>query len=468
MKKKLFSVLALTVLVAILVACLVACNPYKWSAIGGGDPNAEVESNGGYFVKQGNYVYYINGYVGADADNTWGVPVQQALVRSELNADGTINNASTKVLVPKSIYSSSKNGGFAIFGEWVYYTTLNVDKDKNGNPSTTDFDFMRTKIDGSVTQLIGTINTRSAEYIFTPSRVLYFANNTISYIDFSKMKTDKNIDNGKGAEKGTVAENVAKVVWAYGCNEMYYVQNITGEESYKNYNNLVSRNTDGSNEKILATQTTFLADGEEAVSNPLKVFKFTLLDMYVEADGSATLYYTKSHTLNGSATTDGLFCAKASDVKGSEKLLNRTASTTLFPLGYADGALAYNSENKYCWFNGENAQSPIVVTSTSQTVWAVDAEAGIAYFTATSSAKDLYKISYKENGNATTVMSEGIKTDWYKLEFVGDNLYFFASDDSNYMHTINVKTFDKDEEDAKSIYVGFEREEDKDEDEENK
>lgn len=463
MKKKLFSVLALTVLVAILVTCLVACNPYEWTAIGGGDPTAEVESNGGYFVKQGKYVYYINGFVGADADNTWGKPVQQALVRSELKDDGTIDNATTKVLAPKSIYSTSKNGGIAIFGEWVYYATPNVDKDKNGTASTTDCDFMRTKIDGSVTQLIGTINTRSAEYIFTDSRVLYFANNTISYIDFHKMAGDKNIDNGKGAEKGTCAENVAKVVWAYGCDEMYYVQNITGADSYKNYNNLVSRKLDGSNEKVLATQGTFLADGEDAVANPQKVFKFTLLDMFVEADGSATLYYTKSHTLNGTATTDGLFCAKASDVKGTEKLLNVTASTTLFPLGYAEGALAYDASNVYCWFNGENAQNPIKVTSTSQTVWAVDQEAGVAYFTATSSAKDLYKISYKEAGNATIVMSEGIKTDWLKLEFVGDDFYFFASDDSNYLHTINVKTFDKNEEDAKSVYVGFEREEDDEE-----
>ena len=66
-------------------------------------------------------------------------------------------------------------------------------------------------------------------------------------------------------------------------------------------------------------------------------------------------------------------------------------------------------------------------------------------------------------------MSEGIKVDWLRLDFVGDNLYFFATDDSNMMHTINVKTFDKNAVDEegnaiKSTYIGFEREEE-DEDE---
>ena len=72
MKKKLFSAFAAILVLVISVATLVACNPYKNPAIGGGDATAPVESNGGYIVKQGNYVYFVNGYVGADADATWG------------------------------------------------------------------------------------------------------------------------------------------------------------------------------------------------------------------------------------------------------------------------------------------------------------------------------------------------------------------------------------------------------------
>lgn len=468
MKKKLFSVFAIIVVMAIAITCLVACNPYKWDSIGGGDANAPVQSNGGYIVRQGNYVYYINGYVGADADSNWGNATKQGIARAEIDENGNIDNSTTKLLVPKSIYNTSKNGGIAIFGEWVYYATPNVDKDKNGTPSTTDTDFMRTKIDGSVTQKLGTIGTRSAEYIFTSTRVLYFTGNTISYIDFSGMNTTKNIDNAKGATTGTIAENVANVVWKYESDDIFFVQNAEGEESYKNYNNLKTCKKDGSGLQTLATIDTFLADGEEASATPLKVFKFNLLAMYVESDNSVTLYYVKTHTLDSTTVTDGLYCAKASDIKG-EKLLNKTGSTTLFPLGFEDGALAYNSNSVYCWYNG-STESPTQVTTSSQTVWAVDAEKGIAYFTASSSAKALFKISYKTVDNAVAVFEEGIKTDWLKLEFIGDDFYFFATDDENFLHTVNVLTFDKTQEDAQSTYIGFERDEEEDEekDEDNK
>lgn len=454
MKKKIFSAIAAILTLTVCIVCLVACNPYKMDAIGGGDSSAKVESNGGYVVKQGNYVYFINGYVGADADASWGAATKQGIVRAELNADGTVNNDTAKVLVPKSIYNSSAKGGIAIFGEWVYYATPNIDKDKNGTASTTNTDFMRTKIDGSVTQLIGTIGTRSSEYLFTPNRVYYYESSKISYIDFSGMKTNKNIDNGKGAEKGTLAENVTSIAWKYDCNEFYYVQSAPSEDSYKNYNNLCASTLDGAT-RVIASQKTYTQNPE---NEQLKVFKFTLVDMFVESDGSATLYFTKAHTA-GSSVVDGLFCVKAADVGNveKEKLLNQAGTTTIFPLGYEDGALAVNS-SAYYWYNGSNAESPLQVTDSSQTVWKVDAEAGVAYFTKSSSADALYKISYKvAKDNADVVISEGIKTDWLKLDFAGNNFYFFATNDDNYMHTINLLTFDKNVEDAESAYIGVGR-----------
>ena len=84
MKRKLISLIAVLALVVVVATCLVACNPYKFGPIGGGDPTGEVVSNGGYAVRQGRYVYYINGYTGTDADNTWGVPVMQSIVRAEI------------------------------------------------------------------------------------------------------------------------------------------------------------------------------------------------------------------------------------------------------------------------------------------------------------------------------------------------------------------------------------------------
>lgn len=464
MKKKLIVVVSALLLVVLLAACLVACNSYKWKSIGGGDKNAPVESNGGYVVKQGNYLYYINGYEGSDGkNNTFGTPVKQSIVRSEIDENGVVDNSTTKVVVPKIIYNSSAKGGFAIFGEWIYYASPNSDRDKNGTASTTDTDFMRTKIDGSVTQRMGKINTRSAEYLFTPTRVLYYTSNKISYIDFSGMKTNKNIENAAGAKEGVLVENVSSVAWKLGYDTIFYTQTVTGNDSYKNYNELYSISVLGENKVKLATEDTFLANGELAVDNPQKVYKYTLRDLYIESDGTPTIYYTTTRYINETDETVGLFCAKAADAvtfKSNVKELNNIGSTTLYPLGYTDGALAYNSANIYCWYNGENANEPLQTTTSSQTIWYVDQEAEVAYFTASSSATALFKISYKEAvDNATTVISEGIKVDWLRLDFLGDELYFFATNDSNLMHSVNIKEFDRYDEEAKSNYVGFVKEE---------
>lgn len=459
MKKKLFSVFAMAVVVTICVATLIACNPYKADSIGGGDASATVESNGGYVVKQGNYVYYINGYVGESADNNWNdandATVPQGIVRAEIK-DGVVDPSTATLVVRKAVYSTSTEGGIAIFGDWIYYTSVNTDKDQSGTASTTRMDFMRTKIDGSVTQLIATLSNRSSQYLFTASKVLYYSSNNsqIGYIDVTGMSNTKSTDDGDGAKSGVLIRDVASVKWSYNTDKIYYVKNAPSEDSYKNYNILCEADFNG-NEKVLATQTTFIPDGKNPEDEQLNVFKYSLVGVYTESDGSNTLYYTKSHTLNSESVTDGLFMAKASDVKGTEKLLNKNASTTLIPLGYADGALAYNSASVYCWFNGSNPEEASQVTSASQTIWKVDAEAGIVYFTASSSAKSISKISYKGLDNATIIMSEGIKTDWYALDFVGDDFYFFASDDNNSIHVINLKTFDKDAEDAESTYIGY-------------
>ena len=179
MNKKLFvSIIAMVALVAVLATLLVGCNSFAWTSVGGGEPNADVESNGGYYVKQGKYVYFINGYDTAEVvDNTWGTPVKNSIVRAEL-VNGEYTNF--VVVVPKQVYNKNANGGFAIFGEWIYYATPNNDLDKHGHASTTHTDFMRTKIDGSATQLIATINSRDSEYLFTATRILYKSGSTIN------------------------------------------------------------------------------------------------------------------------------------------------------------------------------------------------------------------------------------------------------------------------------------------------
>ena len=474
MKKKICVIAAALVLVLVMAIGLVACNKYKWN-VGGGDASAEVISNGGYAVQQGKYLYYINGFDGTDgADNTFGVPVKQSIARTEVKVEnGKIvpDLSTTKVVVPKTVlYSSSpKEGGFAIYGEWIYYATPNYDRDKNGVASTTDTDIMRTKIDGSVTQLIAQIHVRTAQFFFTEHRVIYLDGTTLNYVDFSGMKTDKEIRNGKGAVSGVLAENVAntKALWKYGHDRIYYVRTVTGSDSYKNYNEICSVNIDGGEPTVIATQNTFLEGNETPEDKILKVFQYTLVGLHVDDGGNATLYYTKTHRSGESSVSDGFFCAKAADINGTQKQLCTSTVSNIYPLGYEDGVFATVNSNLYLLKAGANFEDNKIANG-SQLVCYVDTANKVVYYTATSSATALNMISYADNsGNNAVVVEEGIKVDWLPLDFVGSNLVFFATDDSNEAHIADIFSFDKDETDedgekVKTPYLGFER---KDEDE---
>ena len=65
MRKRVFLVIVAIALLACVLGALVACESYKSSSvIKGGEKDAVVESNGGLVVKQGGYLYFVNGYSG--------------------------------------------------------------------------------------------------------------------------------------------------------------------------------------------------------------------------------------------------------------------------------------------------------------------------------------------------------------------------------------------------------------------
>ena len=76
---------------------------------------------------------------------------------------------------------------------------------------------MRTKTDGSVTQLIGTINSRSSNYLFTPTRVLFStdSNATVYSFDFSGMQTNNSSDTRKRVTEGVLIDTASSLVWRY-------------------------------------------------------------------------------------------------------------------------------------------------------------------------------------------------------------------------------------------------------------
>lgn len=485
-KKKICAVAVAVVVLIAAIFVLTACNKYKWDSIGAGDSAGTVVSNGGYYVEQGGYAYFINGYVGDNDANDWGTPYKQSIMRAELNADGTVNNATAKVVVPKSIYNQSTSGGFAIYGDWIYYATPNNDEDTTGTASTTHTDFMRTKTDGSLTQLIGTINSRSSNYLFTPTRVLFStdSNATVYYFDFSGMKENKSLSNRKGVTEGVLIENATSVVWGYDLSReagagaqvsdyIFYTEKLTDDSnSYEFYNKLCCVRYDGSDRRVLLDNTSFLAEGDNYLNTPEKVFNFTLSKLFYESDNEVTLYYTKSVEINGSATSAGLYLNTFTLDGGlgaaGEKKLTENSSTTFFPMGKAEGILL-QSNSRYYLVTGTGADDiklsdGRVVIGASSTVQAVID--GYVYYT---DANALYRINLDAaatggSPNAERIIAAGVKTDWLALEFVdkGDNALLFYFDTEEYTYTSYVVLTAFDGEELTPVMIGDMTQADKD------
>ena len=458
-RNKVIAIVALVAVLAVAATVLAACNVYEWDSIGGGDSSAAVVSNGGYYVEQGKYVYFINGYVGSVTENEWGAAFKQSIMRAEKNEDGTINNDTAKVVVPLNVYNEYVDGGIAVFGDWIYYATPNTSKDSSGTASTTHTDFMRTRTDGSVTQRIGTVSSRSSEYFFTPTRILYMTDSsTVRYFDFSGMSTDKSIDDGKGAVAGVLIENAGEVLWGYDADRaassgvtvtdyIFYTETPTGDDSYRHYNNLCAVRYDGSDRQVLATYDTFFGE-EDGAESYEKVFTYALSDIFYDSDNEATLYYTKSVYEGGTSSSVGLFVntvtvadGKLSYTATAESQLFETAPSAFFPLGGENGVLATSSDKVYHITSrgqGYTADNLVIDMGEAVTVRAVVGD----YVYYTDGDGVLYRINLEEgkgdSDNVRTVVASGIRTDFLTLEFAGDRFVWFNKDDYDYLYYLDL------------------------------
>lgn len=461
-KKRAITLIALIAVLAVAATVLAACDVYTWNSIGMGDSSANVVSNGGYYVEQGNYVYFINGYVGSVTSNEWGSAYKQSIMRAEKNEDGTINNDTAQVVVPLSIYNKYTGGGFAVYGDWIYYATPNTNEDTSGTASTTYTDFMRTRTDGAITQRIGTVASRSSEYLFTPARILYMTDDsTVNYFDFSKMSTDKSIDDGAGATGGVLIENASSVVWGYDADRspsdsgtvseyIFYTETLTGDDSYRHYNNLCAIKYDGTDKRVLATYDSWFEEGDTIANNYDKVFTYTLLDLYYESDTAVTLYYSKSIYENNAASAIGLYSVTFDfstefSVRNEVKLAE-SAPSTFFPLGADNGILATKDSNVYLVTAdsvGYTSDNLVIGADRGAVVQAVIGD--YVYYT-DDDGTALYRVNLDKNVgdsvNESTVVGSGVKSDWLELEFVGTRFVWFNTDDYSYVYVKDLTNAD--------------------------
>ena len=147
--KKLTSV-AIAGTMAFATVALSACDKnYKGTKLDGFDAAATVTSNGGFAVKKGDYVYFINGQEDYKAENKYGEVTKGALMRIKSSDLTSGNFDKAQTVVPMLFSAQNFDAGIYLYGDSVYFATPTADKDLDGNVANNWIDFKSAKLDGS-------------------------------------------------------------------------------------------------------------------------------------------------------------------------------------------------------------------------------------------------------------------------------------------------------------------------------
>lgn len=171
MKKIMVLLLAAVMSLGLVFAGCNSSETHYTNGLSGFD--GAVESNGGFAVAKGDYVYFINGVAANTDDNTFGKPVTGALVRikkSELAnaADRTKAAVSAEMVIPSLFVASDLTSGFYMFenDNNVYFASPYTEKDKEGNVENDRLSFVKASLDGKERTVLLTVDDNSTPYRF--------------------------------------------------------------------------------------------------------------------------------------------------------------------------------------------------------------------------------------------------------------------------------------------------------------
>ena len=200
MKKKFTKIISMIACLVLCITCFVACGNKDWSknvTLNEYDATASANSNGGFVVERGDYVYFVNGVQNYATENKFGEPIKGALMVAKKDL------SKVEILLPKIIASGDYTAGIYVFGDYVYYATPSTTKTGSGVVNYNDLVFARTKLDGSKTEEFLTVtgNTTMFRYAEVSGNVYlyYVAENAINQYAVSTKETSE-IANVEGAE----------------------------------------------------------------------------------------------------------------------------------------------------------------------------------------------------------------------------------------------------------------------------
>ena len=264
--KKIICVATAGLMTASLFAVTACDGVYKSDALKG-DISGEIESNGGFAVKKGGFVYFINGKQTNTADNTFGKVETGAIMRISESDLEKRNYANTETVVPEIVHSGNYNGGLFIYGDYVYYSTPSTEKNSDGEIQSSTIMFKSAKLDG------------------TEVMKGYYAKYTDNTIEY------------RFVEKNDV---------------VYLLYVAKSEDLYgTSYNNLHSVNTKTGTDTLLAYNVDSVMFDSKDVTNPRVYYTMNVTDFRYST--SAETSYNQIYTVEADATTPNEY--DFSDVK---------------------------------------------------------------------------------------------------------------------------------------------------------
>ena len=443
-KKIVLSVIAIALLVCVLCAAC-ACESYKAKALSKvGDKTATVESNGGLVVKQGGYLYFVNGfsdYLTEKGKQNWfGNVTKGAIVRVTYNEDGTLGDDYT-VVVPKSVMASSENVGFSIFGEWIYYVSPAAEEDRAGKVQTDTLQFMRTKIDGTGTQVILNWDDTSVKYKYTANALVFFdsANSKLYSKDltvkkFKKKKPGDLIDEDVASVHFVKNETYDPKAGASVADCVLYTKN--SKDSYEYTNTLYISDARGSKDskKALIGPDSF-ADGKYSIN---------VLASSVSG-GKLAIYYTKTSYVgtSSSGTVKGTYAYEFQDnsfafTAANEVCLSTDDLSKIFPISYAEGVVKTDG-NVQIYHTDGSAVDTFGTLSFGTLLCVKD---GNFYYLNSDGILLYYPLDNAANAHYAYTTGEKFMTSFTGAEYFDGYFYFIQDDDYDYMSRIKLSEVD--------------------------
>lgn len=261
MKKHVTKIICATLasVVALGVASAAGCSTYNKGVKLDGDYSAgKVESNGGFAVEKGNYVYFINGPESNTAENTFGTPVKGSILRIAKTDLAAYNYSSVETVVPQVVYSGDYSTGIFVYGDYIYYSTPSTTKTSDGVVQNGNLDLKRTKLDGTESMKDAFITFPSLSYDFRFVEgadgvvyILYVATESL-FDESTAVKNIHSVNTSTGEDK-VLAYNVSSYLFDAENKSnprMYYTMAVRGTATGSNekYNQIYTVTADQTKE----------------------------------------------------------------------------------------------------------------------------------------------------------------------------------------------------------------------------